>query len=365
MKIVFVITGLGLGGAEKQICLLADRLADAGNEIHIISLTGENIVKPENNHIEINRLDMKKTPLGFLSGLLKLRNTIKKLKPDVVHCHMFHANIMMRLAGLLTHRPYRLICTAHSKNEGGKLRMYLYRFTDSLCDINTNVSKEALDEYIDKKAFSNTKSLVIYNGIDTDKFSYKNEARVSLRKALAVNDSDQLILTVGRLTPAKDYPNLLNAFIQLPESFKLVIIGEGEVRQQLENIIHINALSDRVKLLGGISSVSDYYSACDLFVLSSAWEGFGLVVAEAMACERIAVCTDAGGVKEVVGNANFIVPVSDPKALANKIISVSKLSEEQKAGIEKENRKHIINNFSIASVIDRWLNVYKTMQVNK
>jgi len=365
MKIVFVITGLGLGGAEKQICLLADQLADAGNEIKIISLTGETVVKPENSHIEIYPLDMKKSPFGFLSGLLNLRKTIKNFKPDVVHSHMFHANIMMRLAGILTHRHYRLICTAHSKNEGGKLRMFLYRFTDSLCDFNTNVSKEALDEYINKKAFSPSKSLVIYNGIDTEKFKFSNNARISLRKELAINESEQLILTVGRLTPAKDYPNLLSAFSQLPECFKLVIIGEGEVRQELENIIRINELGDRVKMLGGISSVSDYYSACDLFVLPSAWEGFGLVVAEAMACERITVCTDAGGVKEVVGNTDFIVPVSDSKALANKIVRVSELSEERKAIIEKENRKYIINNFSIASVIDRWLSVYKTMQVNK
>ncbi|MNC63531.1 D-inositol-3-phosphate glycosyltransferase [compost metagenome] len=100
-------------------------------------------------------------------------------------------------------------------------------------------------------------------------------------------------------------------------------------------------------------------------MLSSAWEGFGLVVAEAMACQRIAVCTDAGGIKEVIGDVNFVVPVADYKALADKILQVDSLSAERKSVIEAQNRRHVINNFSITSVVDRWLEIYTAPQVDK
>ncbi|MBJ9887666.1 glycosyltransferase [Citrobacter sedlakii] len=360
MKIVLVITGLGLGGAEKQVCLLADRLTEAKHHVSIITLTGENTVLPHNENITIYNVNMKKNPLGLLLGVIKLRNIISILKPDVVHSHMFHANIMSRLSKLFGHCTYKLICTAHSKYEGGKLRMLSYRFTDYLSDINTNVSKEALREYIDKKFFSEAKSIVVYNGVDTEKFSFSIEKRLSIRKILSIDVNDKLILSVGRLNPAKDYPNLLSAFMLLPDDYKLIIIGEGEVRPKIEKIIKDHNLEARVNLLGSISNVSDYYSACDIFVLSSAWEGFSLVVIEAMSCQRIAVCTDAGGVKEAFTNSDYIVPTSDAKALANKIIEVGNLPISSINEIEKENRRKVVDDFSINSIVNHWLNVYKS-----
>lgn len=365
MKILFVITGLGLGGAEKQICLLAEQYANMNHQVAIVSLTGETIIKPENQNVEIYCLNMKKSPMGLLTAIFKLRQIIGRLKPDIVHSHMFHANIMMRLAGIFTHRSYKLLCTAHSKNEGGKIRMLAYRLTDSLCDINTNVSNEALDEFIKQKSFSKEKSFVVYNGIDTEKFHFNSVLREAIREKLAISEHEILILAVGRLTPAKDYPNLLNAFRLLPDYYKLVIIGEGEVRKTLEHSIMEYGLASRVTLLGSISNVQDYYSACDLFVLSSAWEGFGLVVAEAMACERIAVCTDAGGVKEVIGDTHYIVPVSNAKALADKILDVETLSAERKKVVQTQNRTHVMNNFSITSVVNNWLNMYTSQQDNR
>lgn len=362
MNILFVITGLGLGGAERQLCLLADRFAEEMHNVTIVALSGNAVITPARKDIKIYCLDMKKTIISFLSSLFKLRNIISDTKPDVVHSHMFHANIMTRMVRLISGCNFNLICTAHSKNEGGRFRMLAYRVTDHLCDINTNVSQEALEKFIELKSFSSSKSFVNYNGIDTDVFNFSSEVRNILRKKLCIEDEEIMILSVGRLTPAKDYPNLLDAFNLLPKHYKLVIIGEGEVRTVLEKKIKDYNLASRVKLLGSINEVQDYYSACDLFVLSSAWEGFGLVVAEAMACQRIAVSTDAGGVKEVIGNNDFIVPVSNPKALANKIIEIEGLTEERKCILQTNNRNHIINNFSIDSVVSKWLSMYRMKQ---
>ncbi|AXF64073.1 MULTISPECIES: glycosyltransferase [unclassified Leclercia] len=364
-RLLFVITGLGLGGAERQLCILADKFYQRGYEVMILTLSGEIVVRPEEKNIKVINLNLNKTPLSFFKTLFKCRNIIKDYQPSIVHSHMFHANILMRMVGLLFKKNYKLICTAHSKNEGGALRMLIYRLTDKLSDISTNVSKEALEAFIQKKAFSKLNSDVVYNGIDIDKFNFNSENRVTFRHQLNIKENEKVILAVGRLTEAKDYPNLITAFHQLPDYFKMVIIGEGDQRNNIEKLITSLNLSSRVTLLGSINSVSDYYSACDLFVLSSRWEGFGLVVAEAMACKSIAVCTDAGGVKEVVGDAKYVVPISDSQALATKILEMSALSEAQKNIIGNQNRDHIIKNFSITSVVDRWLSIYKSIQVVK
>lgn len=360
-RILFVITGLGLGGAERQICLLADKMRLQNNEVNIVVLNGNINVTPLDKNIRINSLHMKKNPLGLLNAVLKLAKIIRLFKPDIVHGHMFHANIVARLAKVFSFNKYKLVCTAHSKNEGGHLRMFVYRLTDFLCDITTNVSKEALDVFIKKKAFSKSKSIPIYNGIDTELFKYNSLQREKIRQSLDVNNDDSLILSVGRLTAAKDYPNLLKALLELPDKFKLVIIGDGEARNEVELTILNYGLERRVKLLGSIADVAAYYSACDIYVSSSKWEGFGLVVAEAMSCQCLVVATNAGGVAEVVGDMNYIVPVSNPQLLAKKINEVMNYDEEIKRKIMLRNRGVVSKLFSVDIIVDEWMKLYASI----
>lgn len=357
-KIIFVITGLGLGGAEKQLCLLADEMTQRGHDVLIISLNGEVIVTPKNKKITIVRLNMRKNFSGLLAAIFKLSKIIKNFNPQVVHAHMFHANILARLAKLITPQKIKLICTAHSKNEGGFTRMLAYRFTDFLCDITTNVSHEALEAFVEKKAFKKAKSYAVYNGIDTQYFNFNSSIREVIRDKLKIDDSNILILSVGRLTEAKDYPNLLNSLKFLPEKYKLAIIGEGVERNNIERLIVNLELNKRVIMLGSIMEVVDYYSACDIYVSSSRWEGFGLVVAEAMSCQCLVAATDAGGVAEVVGDSTFIVPISDSKMLADKIADIMSYNEDLRRDIMLRNRKHIIDAFSIDSIVDEWFEVY-------
>ncbi|WP_336707509.1 MULTISPECIES: glycosyltransferase [unclassified Cedecea] len=356
-KIMLVITGLGIGGAEKQVSLLADKYLEKNNEVEIVSLTGPVEVTPRTG-INIINLGMNKSPLGFIAAVFRLAKIIKDFAPDIVHSHMFHANIMARITRLFCRNKFKLVCTAHSKNEGGKIRMLTYRMTDFLCDVTTNVSKEALDEFIKKKAFSALKSIAVYNGVNTDEFKFDNNAHEHLRDQLSILTDEKLILAVGRLTDAKDYPNLLHAFKILPVNYKLVIIGDGELRVDIERIIHELDVASRVSLLGSLNDVSQYYSACDIFVSSSKWEGFGLVAAEAMSSECLVVGTNSGGVAEVIGDERFVVPISDSKALAKKIHEIMNLPPNSRADIKCRNRIHIEDNFSIDFITDQWMKIF-------
>lgn len=363
MKILFVITGLGMGGAEILTTGLADLLIEKGNEVRIISLNGEPIVSPKNKNIEITNLRMKKNPLDFFSKLIQFHFLVKKFNPDIIHSHMFHANIFSRIYRIFNIKV-PLVCTAHNKNEGGSLRMLTYRITDSLCTITTNVSQEAVDEFIKLKASPERKIICIHNGIDTEKFKKNLESRQITRKSLGLKD-EKILLAVGRLTQAKDYPNLIEAFnilIKEQKNLKLLIVGAGEEEKNIINLIKKYELSNNIQLLGIRRDIENIYNAADYFVLSSEWEGFGLVVAEAMSTELIAVATDSGGVREVMGTNDFLCPPKNSKFLAEKIKLALKLPDHLYQEKSRAARNHILENFSINKKIQDWLELYHTIK---
>lgn len=359
MKILYVITGLTGGGAEKVVAALADQMHLRGHQVKIAYLKGQDIVvKPECKSIELIYLGFEKFN-NYIFASKKYRTLILSFKPDIVHAHMVHANIFVRLNRIICNVP-KIICTAHSVNEGGKLRMGAYRITDSLSDINTNVSIVAVKAFIQKKAFKDT-AISVYNGIDLDKFKNIKISQSKLNHG-GENNKTKKILAVGRLNIQKDYPNLLNSLLIVKKEkkidFKLFIVGEGEERKNILSLIQQFSLEDNIELLGRRDDIPILMSEADIFVLSSAYEGFGLVVAEAMACETFVVATDCGGVKEVMGDTGLLVAPKDSMALAQALITAMEMPY---LAIKKNNQKgllHVKNNFDLQIIIEKWLNLY-------
>ncbi|EGZ3162689.1 glycosyltransferase [Escherichia coli] len=363
MKIVYIITGLTCGGAELLMTQLADQMFIRGHDVNIICLTGISEVKPTQN-INIHYVNMDKNFRSFFRALFQVKKIIVALKPDIIHSHMFHANIFSRFIRMLI-PAVPLICTAHSKNEGGNARMFCYRLSDFLASITTNVSKEAVQEFIARKATPKNKIVEIPIFINTNKFDFDINVRKKTRDAFNLKDSTAVLLAVGRLVEAKDYPNLLNAINHLILSktsncndFILLIAGDGALRNKLLDLVCQLNLVDKVFFLGQRSDIKELMCAADLFVLSSEWEGFGLVVAEAMACERPVVATDSGGVKEVVGPHNDVIPVSNHILLAEKIAETLKIDDNARKIIGMKNREYIVSNFSIKTIVSEWERLY-------
>jgi len=356
MNILFIITGLGVGGAEKQVIDLASSLLSDGHKITICYLKGEVKIKEISKDIS---LEFANFDNGTLFGFFNLIKIIKKNKPDVVHSHMVHANILTRLSRLFTKIPV-LVSTAHSKNEGGWLRMRAYQFTDFLTDITTNVSHEATQEFIRLKSTPRNKIITVHNGIDTNKFSPNLKTREEYRNILGISNK-KLFLAVGRLVDAKDYPNMLHSIKEVykkEQNIELFIVGDGPLRNDLEIMTASLGIQSFVNFLGVRHDVEKLMNAADYFLLSSAWEGFGLVVAEAMATEKIVIATDSGGVAEVIGNKGYIVPPSDSMALAKTIIQAMSMKIEDAINLKSQARTRIINNFSIESTKKKYLSIY-------
>lgn len=361
MNLILIVTGLGMGGAERQVCDLADKFVSEGHSVLLISMTGETVNRPQSIKVELAELNMAKTPLGFIKCYSQARRLIKKFKPDVVHSHMVHANIFARLLRL-TAPIKKLICTAHSSNEGSWLRMLAYRLTDRLCDISTNVSQEAVDIAVKRGAMPASRIIAMPNGIDTERFAFNLECRSILREQLEIEDNIPLILAVGRLTEAKDYPNLLNAFSMLPSDLhhvQLGIIGTGEEQATLTTIVTDLGLNNRVHFLGLRRDVQHWMSAADLYVMSSAWEGMPLVLLEAMACERVVVATDCGGVKEVLGECGILVTAKNSAELAQGLKQGLALSPDAAKELGNIARARVVENYSLEAQANKWLGLYQ------
>lgn len=360
MKILYVVTGLGNGGAERVVCDLANEMFRKGHDVKIAYLTGEALTKPDHKEIELVKVNLNNFR-SLLPTYIRLAKIIRKFRPDVVHSHMVHANILMRLVRV-TNPVKKLICTAHNSNEGGALRMLSYRATHNLANISTNVSQEATEAFEAMGAVPNNGMQTVYNGIDLEKFSCIPEARTKLEEELDLTEDCRVILAVGRFSEQKDYPNLLKAVSLLKKEitypFKLIIAGDGELRRLIEDMIENLGLEKEVVLLGRRSDIPELMSAADLFVLPSKYEGFGLVVAEAMACECLVVATDCGGVAEVLSNSEFLVPPADAVALKNKIKYALGLQGKDKSTIINRNLNHVRENFSLSNIIEKWNVLY-------
>ena len=267
---------------------------------------------------------IKTAGLGMRRGvadpraLARLAKLLRDERPDVLHAHMVHANLLARLSRLVWRKPV-VLCTIHSQYQGPRWRSAAYRVTDRLCDATTAVSRVAMTDAIRQGAVTADRIGVVPNGIDLTRYDISAPTRARTRTALVL-DGDFVFMAVGRIAPAKDYPNLIRAFARLRKmrsSVRLLIVGGGS---QAEVQTHIDAerLNGQVRLLGERPDVPDLMQAADALVMSSAWEGLPLVLLEAGASHLPVVATDVGGNREAVqdGVNGFLVPSGDPEALA-------------------------------------------------
>ncbi|WCP67292.1 glycosyltransferase [Vibrio tubiashii] len=360
MKILLMTTGLGLGGAERQVCDLADEFVRQGYRVIVISLNDRLEIRPNSKMVKLYTLSMQKSLLGFLSSLCRARQVVIDFQPDVVHSHMYHANIFARILRCIVSVP-RLICTVHSSYEGGWFRGFIYRLTDRLASQNTIVSDYARHIFIESRAIPANRLITLSNGIDTTRFKFRPYIRSELRSKFGISDDDILLLSVGRLEEVKNYPELISAIDlllnqeRIASSIKLFVLGQGAMLGELERLVKEKALNERVQFIGARNNIEEWLSACDMLILPSLFEGFGLVALEALSCERPVVSTKNIGVKNEVERFGTISSTPYAPKLAE---SIRKAIQNIGCFNGQEARRLIVEKYSIQYVASRWIDVY-------
>ena len=358
MKIALVITGLQMGGAENQVCDLADTFFGLGHEVMIISLLNITDLKPRNIDIEIKILNLKF--YNFINCLYNFNLIIKSFKPDVVHANLFHAIIFSRILNLFISVP-KLISTHHGMKETTFFRRFLFLITDFLTDLNTNVSESSSNDFLESFSGTKAKTIVVNNGINFHQFKFRNHKRVELRKRLNILESTTVLLAVGRLVWEKNYLNLLKSFnlclIKKP-NLQLIIIGEGPMRQELELYATKMNISNKINFLGKKDDAKFWYSAADIFINSSKREGFGLAVIEAMASKRLIVMTKCGISSKFHKNLISLSETVNYKSISNAILDCLLKLEKDKKKITDLNYKFVEKHFSLDQIALKWINIY-------
>ena len=370
MRVTYITTGLAYGGAETQIKELATRLQRRGWKISIASMLPPiaYVEELEAAGICVYNLRMRRK-LPDPRALVRLAVIVRRVRPHVVHAHMVHANLLARITRLFVETPV-LVCTAHSINEGGLLREIAYRLTDPLADLTTQVSEAGRQRYIQVGAAPPHKIVSIPNGIDTSRFQPNPTVRQAVREQLGCAPEAFVWLTVGRLEPVKNHLELLRAFREVAAGHphaRLLIAGQGSLQAATEQRIVELGLADRVRLLGLRRDIPDLLNAADAFVLPSLWEGMPLTLLEASATALPIVAADVGGNSEVVldGKTGYLVPPQEAKALTQAMLRVMLLSENDRIAMGQAGRAHVVQNFDLERVVDRWESLYRELLQRK
>jgi len=370
MRVMFLSTSMGMGGADKQLLSAAQLMHAQGHDVCIVSLTelGPMGLEARGQGIRTESLDMRRG-VPDPRGLIRLIRLVRAWKPDVLHSHMVHANLMARAVRLFARVPV-IVSTIHNIYEGGPLWMAAYRVSNGLVDHMTIISEAAADRFVKEGIVPRELLTCVPNGVDTERFrQVAPGTREALRSSIGVDDRF-VWLAVGRFEIAKDYPNMLHAFAQVCQrdsNAVLLLVGHGSLQQETESLAQSLGLGDRIRFLGVRSDVPEVMAAADGYVMSSAWEGMPIALLEAGAAGLPIVATRVGGNHEVVrdGESGFLVPPRDAAALGQAMLRLMEQAPERRRDMGERGREHVRVHYGLGRVVERWQDLYRQVSVRK
>ena len=206
---------------------------------------------------------------------------------------------------------------------------------------------------------------LVYNGVDARRYSPDPTAKEQLAKALSIRPEEIILATLSYLKPHKNIDVIIEACQQLTErgvACRLLVIGEGMMRCEWEALAEKLGIADRIHWLGHVSDPIPILQGCDAFLMVSMGEGFGLALAEAMACGTAVVATRSGALNEIVedGNSGLLVPPRDVSALADAIEKLAK-DEGKRRQMARRGTERVRRHYTVEASIEKMMNVYETM----
>ncbi|MDY6913650.1 MAG: glycosyltransferase [Planctomycetota bacterium] len=357
-----LITELAPAGAERCVYELARRLDGRRFDVQVVSLRGGAVAD------RLHACGVKVSVLGVrgrwdLLKLATLTSILRRERIDLLHTHLFHADLAGRPAAYLASVPH-IVHTVHVAE--GRFRPWQFaaaRLLAGCCDRIICVSESVRSFHARRSGLPLRRYSVVPNGIDAAAFARDEAARSRLRAQWGVGPDEILLAAVGRLDRQKGTDVLLAAMEQLTArkwGGKLVLAGDGPERRIVENFIAHTDCGKKVRLLGFVDDVQGLLSAADIFVMPSRWEGWPLALAEAMAAQLPIVASDAPGICDVLvdGQTGLMVLPEDAAALAKAIERLAG-DAELRTRLAQAARREVVQKHSIEKNIARHEEIYE------
>lgn len=371
-RVGHIITGLGMGGAERTLYNLLQHASPGRFEHRVLSLTGKG---PMGEHIRqlgvpVDRLDMRPgfpSPAGFLRAVGWLR----RARPAVVQAWMYHANLLATLAAPWALSPPVIWNLRASDMTPGHPR----KLTPNVVRLSARLSRRPQAVVVNSAAgqrdharlgYRPRRWVLIRNGVDPDHFRPDEQARREVRQELGVGESDLLIGMVARFDPKKDHAGFLEAVGHFLDQFgaaRFLLCGGGIERSnpQLMELLRPQQVQTEIALLGPRRDVARLMAALDVATLSSAYgEGFPNVVAEAMACGVPCVVTDVGDAGAIVGDTGIVVQPGDPMGLAQGWQRMSSMQPNERQALGQRARQRVQQEYPTGKMVDEYEDLYQS-----
>ncbi|MBZ5877362.1 glycosyltransferase [Chromohalobacter israelensis] len=360
MKISIVTPSFSGGGAERVAVNLANYYAKNGLDVSLIVFEGVGPYRRQvNSSIKLIDLDVKRLRYD---AWLKLRKAIKDESPEYILSVMRGANIFVGLA-LPIMNNIRVMFREANTMEAVRRKSWhrrlihksLMRFSYRRADVVIANSIDTKKDLLDNNIINESHVKVIGNPVINDDLNVKS--RDVLHHEWLSSSDVGVVLHVGRLDVQKNQALLLRAFslaVKSAPGIKLVILGEGEEKNNLENLASELGVKDSVDFVAFQDNPYPYYKAADLFVLSSDWEGFGNVIVEALACGTPVISTDCpGGPRTILADGKYgvLVPCGDAERLSLEIVKHIK----NVGAWNSEELKMRANEFAVEAVAKKYL----------
>lgn len=361
MKIVQIIGNMGSGGAEKLLLDTLPLYRKKGIEMDLLVLNDNEYpfmkALKETGCCTIHSLGSGSiyNPIHVLRLIPFLR------KYDIVQVHLFPSQYWVVLAKIISFSKVKLILSEHTTSNPrmkslfiSKMDKFIYGFYDKVVCV-----KEEVYQIIQKYAgLSKSKFVVIENGINL-KSSYDAEPYSKNEISNLYKSQDILLIQVSRFCLPKDQETAINALQYLPEHVKLVLVGEGDLKKNCEDLVQKLKLSERVLFLGLRMDVPQLLKTADISILSTNHEGFPLAALEAMAAGKPLIASDVPGVSDVVKDAGILFEKGNAKELAmhvGKLINNPEYYQEIVSSCKERVKKN-----DIQSMVDKHILLYKSL----
>jgi glycosyltransferase involved in cell wall biosynthesis len=341
IKIARIITRMDLGGAQQAVLYLSRHLNQETFEQIVITGEGGLLSSELSSlscikHYEIPDLTRRVGLLGALAdirAIIKIRNILTREKPQITHTHTPKAGILGRWAAWLAGIP-RIVHTYHGLGFSDFhpfwkkwLFIWLERMTAKITTLFVVVSERNRVKAERYGIFSKGKCDLIRSGVDLQDFGRLASDKFQKRLALDLAPADRIVGIVAGFKP----PKALHYFVDVAKTVsdripgvKFLMVGDGELRPQLEAQIHELELESVVKMIGWRRDIPELLQVFDIFLLTSLWEGLPRVLVEAMLVGIPVVATDVDGIAEVVKNGEngYLVSPGDTDKMAEKVINL-------------------------------------------